>query len=516
MRVNIHDKEIQARMFLYHRFGIVCKSTYIGDEEISVENLDFNTALAELKRSYRLFIESKENIDKLNNLILHAFSSRHLRITDRESVTLIHKISTSLNNFYTEHYYDNLADQLSSQSLVMIPVKTASTSESNEHEHEREHIKAIVLFDERLLKINRRAIYKNTSVRVYRIQPYPISEMEQLLQTFLNSFETPLDHSNWDKTLNSLTHAEKINTITKKEQNVGNGSWLTSKMLLLAIVYAVLYQHCHSKDVKEFEAEPLCSQIAEGFYKLFIVDDRNRAVQDYLELHGFQKPLQPTESLSVAHRLASIKEFLSIPLDKKAIPDKSMLEAIYIKSLNWLLADYLKKGDIGEAHALIEAESNNRHWNPLIYAAKNGKIAIAELLGSNAKYVNQKDCLGNLPLYYAIINGHEDICRVLLRYQKKNKLNLLLMNPEGNTPLHLAALHNRLDILELLLTHEPQLINIKNQNGDTALKIACDHYNTNMIRRLLINGASLEGIDSSHYAEEIQKQLKQAGRTTLR
>jgi len=524
MRAQIRDKEIQARMFLYHRFGLVCKNTYIGDEEISIENLDFTNAVNELKRSYKLFIESVDNIDKINYLMMQAFASKHLRINEKESIALIHKISVALNNFHSEHYYDNLSEQLSKQSLIVIPLKTdtienprANHNNSNNPSSDQihDHIKAIALFDERLLKINRRAIYKHPSVRVYRIQPYPFADMEALLQTFLNSFEAPLDHNNWDKTLNALSHAEKINAITKKEQNVGNGSWLTTKMILLAIVYAIIYQFCRSKEIKEFEAEPLTSQIAEGFYKLFIVDDRNRAIQEYLELHGFQKPLHSNESPSVTHRLASIHEFLSIPQDKKALSDKAMLEAIYIKSLNWLLADHLKKGDIGAAHALIDTESNNKHWNPLIYAAKNGKIVIAELLGSHAKYVNQKDSLGNTPLHYAIVNGHEDICRVLIRYRNKNKLNLLSTDNEGNTPLHVAALHNRIDILELLLATEPALLNMKNQNGETALKIACDHYHTNMIRKLLYKGASLEGIEIGMYSEEIQKQLSQIGRPHL-
>lgn len=534
MKAEIRDKEIQARMFLYHRFGLAYKSTYIGDEEISIENLDFNTALQALKQSYKSFIESKENQEKIYSLILYGFSSKHHRISEKDSSILIHKISTTLQNFYSEHYYDTAREQMEKQNLVIVPLKTTylennpnneaendlsillkEPTQKPEHEPAHEHIKAIALFDERLLKINPRGLHKHTSVRIYRVQPYPIHEMETLLQTFHKSFETPLEHHNWDKVLNALTHAEKINTITKKEQNVGNGSWLTAKMLILAVVYSVIYQYCYSKEMKEFESEPVCSHIAEGFYKLFIVDDRNRAIEEYLKLHGFHKALLPGELLSVTHRLLSIKDFLALPSEKRSLADKVMLDAIYLKSLNWLLADNLKKGDIGAAYALIEAETNNRHWNPLVYAAKNGKIAIAELLGSNAKYITLKDNAGNLPLHYAIQNRNDDIFRVFLRYKKKNKLNLLAKNHEGNTGLHLAAFNNELEIIDLLLMHEPLLLNIKNDKDETALKIACDNYNTNTIKKLISKGASLEGISMENYSEEIQTQLRQAGRPTL-
>lgn len=514
MKADLRHQEILARIFLFHRFGLTRTKTQLDNEIINVENLDFHVAFAEFRRSYKIFIESKEIQEKIYHLITQSLASKHYRIPEKDASILIHKISATLLNTDLENNGAHQHEQLAKRNIVIVPIKTFYT-ENNGSSTSHEHIKAITLFEDRLLKINPRDINKNPTVRIYRIQKYILSDMEALLDSFKASFTTPLDHHGWDKTLNAITNAEKISSITKKEQRVGNGSWLTAKMFILTVVYGTLFQYCRSNDLKDFDTESLCAHIAEGIYKLFIVDDRNRAVSEYLEMHGYHEPLAKGEPLSVKHRLGSIKSFLAKPIDKLFPADKVMLGAIYIKSLNWLLADYLKKGDIGEAHALIEAEENNHHWNPLIYAAKNGKIVIAELLGSNQHYITLKDDVGNLPIHYAVLNGHEDMLRVFLRYKKKNKLDLTAKNNEGNPPLHLAVLHNQFDIIELLLKHEPELLNIKNDHNETALKLSCDLQNINIIQWLLSKGASQEGINPKEYPENIQKLLLKTGHSAL-
>lgn len=537
MKAEYRDKEHLTRMLLYHRFDLVSKTTEIDGKDYSIENLPFNSAIRELKRTYEIFNETNDFQEKINYLISQAFLMRHHRILEKDSAILIDQISRVIFDFYTADYFDHIEEILKKRDLLIVPIKTmyAEDKESitplganrgepvseidTDTDNARgeppysthEHIKAIVIFDERLLKINRRENTKKLGLRIYRIQYAPITDLLNIMNIFLNSFDKPLD-SNWDKELNALLHAEKINHITKKELQVGNGSWLTAKMLILAATYATLFQYCKSQGLKELEAESISIHIAEGIYKLFIVFDRNLAIREYLEMHGFPKS---HETLSVMHRLDTINEFLSGKGNKRFPADKQMLEGIYTKSLNWLLADYLKKGDIGEAHALIESEAGNLRWNPLIYAAKNGKIAIAELLGSNPRYMNSRDKLGNLPIHYAVTNGHFDICNVLVRYRNKNDLDLASKDQNGNTPLHLAVLHNHMDILDLLLHHAPQLLNLQNDSGATALKLACDHHHISIIKKLISIGANLEGIDLSHYSDEIQIQLKKAGRKTL-
>lgn len=508
MKGQNREKEIKERSLLYHRFGILHKNTQMGDETVSIENLDFKNTLAVFKGSFRNFILVQDSQNKINHLITKVLNKKHYRISEKEILLLENSISHVILNFYNEGYLDNIDELLLSHALIIVPIKTIYFDEGVE----KEHIKAIALFNDRIIKVNRGSVYKTPGIGIYRFQHYPIQELKTILQSYLQSFTTPLELENWDKSINSATLKEKIKQITKKEQSVGNAAWLTLKMLIIVIVYAAFYEYFKAKGLKEFESDSLAMEIAEGYYKLFIVDDRNRSIRDYLALHDYET----REPLSVLERVQSIKTFLSERHDKRNPADIAMLEIIYLKSLNWLLADYLKSGDIGEAHALIVSEAGNLNWNPLIYAAKNGKIVIAEMLGSNEHFVNMPDANLNYPLHHAASNGHFDIIQVLLRYIKKNKINILAKNIDGNTALHLAILNNHSDVLELLLKYEPTLLNLQNEQGQTPLKIACDYHHTSIIKRLLLHGATLEGIDVGQYSEEVQNQLQKAGKPYLK
>lgn len=520
MKEQLRIQELRARSLLHHRFGLLKKSTEIDGESYSVENLEFNSTLAMFKGSFRMFMLEKDSQDKLYNLIAKVLHRNRYRIPEKEILILLHRISNYILNFYNEGYLANLEELLKSRSLIVVPVRTYHKENGDEKDH-KEHFTAVALFDDRLLKVNRAGSEKTPTIRIYRTQQFPIDDIKNAIQEYLGSFTQALDLSTWDKSINSITKNEKVNQITKKEQSVGNAAWLTLKMLIIVIVYAIFYEYFKSKGLREFQADPMAMEIAEGYYKLFIVDDRNRAIRDYLEMHHYEN----NGNLSVLERAKSIKEFLNATSHKHPTADREMLAAIYRKSLNWLLADYLKNGDIGEAHALIEAERNDPTWNPLIYGARFGKVAIAELLGSNEHYVNLPNANLNLPLHYAVINGQVEIVKVLLRYRKKNKIDLSAKNADGNTALHLAILYNHSDIFELLLKSDAvgngidsatkELIEVQNNNGETALKLACEHQHISFIKRLLAKGASLDGIVVEDYPEEVQIQLRKAGKASL-
>lgn len=495
------DKVLLARKLLYHRFGLIEPLHHVADAA-SIENLDFDAALEAFKESYKIFISNKENQQKMISSILTKFQNKYLHISDNDVLILIHKMSQKLLALNRDTFLNDLELQLSNRELILLPIKTYLESPK---QVPKEYIKTIALFDDRLVKINRRGIEKPASLRIYRTHKFPISELKEELQNLMHSFVEPLPLSIWDKTLNACLKAEKINLIIKKEQLLGNSSWVTVKLLLYVTVYASLFRYAELNHFNEFDSEPISLKIAEEIYKLFTIDDRNRSVQAYLALYDSAY----TDQISnVPERIQSIKKVLENLKSKKTSLDKPMLQAIYIKSLNWLLADYLKKGDIGAARDLVALEKQNTEWNPLIYAAQNGKTAIAELLGSDAAWMNLKDVYGNLAIHYAIINGYDSIFQIFLRYKTKNNLNLWTPDGEGNLPIHLAAIHNRVDILELLLKNDIGLLNAQNEQHNTALKLACEYQHSAVIRRLLAKGATLEGIDPKEYSEEIQLLLE--------
>lgn len=503
-KAHIVDEELYKRILLCHRFGLSLSHTTFKGTAYSVEDLPFDIALKELKRSFSEFITTKDHIEKLLNILRYTLIHKISKFSIKDSHVIIQSITSILLEFYTPEYISSLAEDLSNK-LVIVPIKTAYSFEEGDKKNLfMEKIKAIVLFEDRLIKINGLGALKMPGLRIYRTKPYDRNDLTDIITSFIQSFETPLDAKLWDKPLHTLTGAEKMHHITKKEQSVGNGSWLTCKLLIFATVFAIIFKFCKIQGLKDLEIDPIALNIAESWYKLFIVDDRNRAVRDYLDLHGFS---ETEENLTVAGRIQSIKHFLKNVKSSASAVDREILVQISLKSLNWLLADYLKKGDIGEAHALIEAELSNKLWNPLFYAAKNGKNAIAEMLASNTQFVTDHEQNGNTPLHCAAARGNLEMCKIFLKYKNKNKIVIEAQNNEGNTSLHLAIKHNKLDVAELLIKAAPVLLSIRNQQNNTALKLASELGNVGAIQLLLAFGAKMEGIIISDYPEDVQKAL---------
>lgn len=502
----IIDEELYKRILLTHRFGLSISHTGLKGTVYSVEELPFEIALQELKRSFSEFITTKEHIEKLLNILRYTLIHKLSKFSIKDSHVIIQSITSVLLEFYTPEYFAKLPENITPNKIVMAPLKTVFCLEDSDKKNFiSEKIKAVVLFEDRMIKINGLGALKTPGLKIYRTKHYETAPLLDILNTFIHSFEHPLDAKLWDKALHAHTEAEKLHHVTKKEQSVGNGSWLTCKLLIFATVYAIIFKFCKIQDLKDLEIDPLALSIAESWYKLFIVDDRNRAVRDYLEMHGFS---EREETLTVASRIQSIKDFLKSPKSSEAFVDREILVQINLKSLNWLLADYLKKGDIGEAHALIEAQSGNKLWNPLFYAAKNGKNAIAEMLASNVQYMTDREPNGNTPLHCAAARGNFEMCRIFLKYKNKNKIVVEAQNEEGNTALHLAIKHNKLDVAELLIKAAPILLTLRNQQNNTPLKWACELANGEAVQRLLGYGAKTEGINIADYSAEVQKILK--------
>lgn len=501
------DEELYKRILLTHRFGLSLSHSTFKGSVYSVEELPFEIALSELKRSFSEFITSRDQIEKILNILRNAMIHKLPKFSIKDSHVIIQSIASILLEFYTAEYLANFEANLSPDKILMVPLKTVHVIEQPDKKTIcTDKIKAVVLFEDRLIKINGLGSLRLPGLRFYRIKPYDKKTVLEILNTYIHSFEHPLDAESWDKSLHTNTAAEKMRHITKKEQSVGNGSWLTCKLLIFATVFATLFKFCKIQGLKDLEIDPIALSVAESWYKLFIVDDRNRAVRYYLQMHGFY---EVDENLTVAGRIQSIKQFLrNLKVGQTALPvDRDILIQISLKSLNWLLADYLKKGDIGEAHALIEEEASNKLWNPLFYAAKNGKNAIAEMLASNAHYVTEQDVNGNSPLHWAGARGNVEMCKIFLKYKDKNKMVVELQNNEGNTVLHEAIKHGKIEVAELFMKKFPILLAIRNQNSSTPLKLACDLANPAGVLSLLGHGAKIESINIPDYPAEIQKIL---------
>lgn len=129
---------------------------------------------------------------------------------------------------------------------------------------------------------------------------------------------------------------------------------------------------------------------------------------------------------------------------------------------------------------------------PLMFAIElRNMIAIDALLKLNAD-VNYQDVESHIcALHLACGIGNANLIKKLL----ENSGNPYLKSRGGNSALHWLALNNKDDMNSLLsiLVHTNYLINInlKNDNGQTPLMLAAMKNKQNMIKALLDNGASL-------------------------
>ncbi|MEJ2702644.1 MAG: ankyrin repeat domain-containing protein, partial [Sedimentisphaerales bacterium] len=159
---------------------------------------------------------------------------------------------------------------------------------------------------------------------------------------------------------------------------------------------------------------------------------------------------------------------------------------------------------------------DNDGWVPLLYAARDGRQDIAEILIRAGANVNPSN-LGRKPLHWALKKGHTDIVKLLIEkgadvnaedfhsdlplhyaiwYKRKEAAALLLdngANPDSRdmasfTPLHYAAEYGPRDLVELLITKGAD-INLNNGWDKTALSMAKQEGHDSVVELLKRHGA---------------------------
>ncbi|KAJ5490973.1 hypothetical protein N7539_002540 [Penicillium diatomitis] len=120
--------------------------------------------------------------------------------------------------------------------------------------------------------------------------------------------------------------------------------------------------------------------------------------------------------------------------------------------------------------------------------------------------IDGHDELGRTPLHWACAQGNWRFAELLLTRPDGPKAKIDAAESRGKTALHIAAAHDRVDIVQLLLRHHAS-INACSDGGWTPLHNACERGCEPIVRILLragahINSQLLNGVTPLHLAAQ--------------
>jgi ankyrin repeat protein len=149
-----------------------------------------------------------------------------------------------------------------------------------------------------------------------------------------------------------------------------------------------------------------------------------------------------------------------------------------------------RDGDNERLLALLEQgarvnRGNSNGGTPLMYAALSGNPETVGLLLAHGAKVNAAASNGWTALMIAAVKGHARAAQVLLEQ------GALANRPDvyGWTPLMRAVREKRAELVRLLADHPPTRINLRGENGLTALHLAVLSGREELVRILLGAGA---------------------------
>jgi ankyrin repeat protein len=137
---------------------------------------------------------------------------------------------------------------------------------------------------------------------------------------------------------------------------------------------------------------------------------------------------------------------------------------------------------------------DNDGFTPFLTACERGQTDVVQMLIECAPllsidlYTKTKD--GNTAFHIACDEGHANVIKIIMENAATLTLDLNVKNNDGMTPFHLACINGKesmtrftssvvfknLDVMKLLIENASALninLNIKNNDGKTALHLAC-------------------------------------------
>lgn len=136
--------------------------------------------------------------------------------------------------------------------------------------------------------------------------------------------------------------------------------------------------------------------------------------------------------------------------------------------------------------------SDDTGATPLILATLKGSIKVCEMLIERGANVNHCNSNGHTPVQYAGSKNHKELLIYLLDCGGDPNAR----DHIGDSPLHRVASMERFECLRTLLTHPKTKgtisVDAQNQQGNTALHLACECDDAASAMALIEYGASIE------------------------
>ena len=143
----------------------------------------------------------------------------------------------------------------------------------------------------------------------------------------------------------------------------------------------------------------------------------------------------------------------------------------HIEIVNYLLRN---KADV--------TDKIDQDWNISCLAASKGYFQILQaLVMHNNDYVNNVDTINCTPLYYAVSEGHLEIVNYLL----SNKADVSVSTNQGINVYHKASNKGYLHILQSLIMHNNDYVNVVDKKNWTPLYHATFEGHTEIVNYML-------------------------------
>ncbi|KAJ8710570.1 hypothetical protein PYW08_009085 [Mythimna loreyi] len=141
----------------------------------------------------------------------------------------------------------------------------------------------------------------------------------------------------------------------------------------------------------------------------------------------------------------------------------------------------------------------SRQVNLFHIAAQKGNLEVLTVLLDHdytitrrmVNYLTADDKKGYGPIHFAVENNHPKCVKRLLARNAYRCLRTSYGLLKGSTPLHIAAIHNNIEIAKIIMFNNEDTVHIINNMGWTPLHTASHYGSRDMITLLLKEGADL-------------------------